>query len=101
MMAAPASAAPIAASAISSGVTGRCGDIDGVWIAPVTAQVMMTLSSVLISSLSAGNGLCGLLLVGGQGHQPAIAPSLAFLQLAGRQLLAAFSFDVIQHRTGP
>ena len=25
------------------GVTGRCGDIDGVWIAPVTAQVMMTL----------------------------------------------------------
>jgi hypothetical protein len=23
-------------------VTGRCGDIDGVWIAPVTAQVMMT-----------------------------------------------------------
>ena len=30
-------------AAISSGVTGRCGDIDGVWIAPVTAQVMMTL----------------------------------------------------------
>src|SRR3954447_13686425 len=42
-MAAPASAAPIAASAISSGVTGRCGDMDGVWMAPVTAQVMMTL----------------------------------------------------------
>ena len=42
-IAAPASAAPIAASAISSAVTGRCGDIDGVWIAPVTAQVMMTL----------------------------------------------------------
>ena len=33
----------MAASAISSGVTGRWGDIDGVWIAPVTAQVMMTL----------------------------------------------------------
>ena len=45
-IAAPASAAPIAASAISSGVTGRCGDIDGVWIAPVTAQVMMTLLSL-------------------------------------------------------
>jgi hypothetical protein len=29
--------------AISSAVTGKCGDIDGVWIAPVTAQVMMTL----------------------------------------------------------
>ena len=24
---------------ISSGVTGRCGDIDGVWIDPVTAHV--------------------------------------------------------------
>src|SRR5215216_5801072 len=41
-IAAPASAAPMAASAISSGVIGRYGDIDGVWIAPVTAQVMMT-----------------------------------------------------------
>src|SRR5438445_385704 len=42
-IAAPAPAAPIAPSAISSGVTGRCGDMLGVWIAPVTAQVMMTL----------------------------------------------------------
>src|SRR3990172_5210242 len=41
-IAAPALAAPIAPSAISSGVTGRWGDIVGVWIAPVTAQVMMT-----------------------------------------------------------
>jgi hypothetical protein len=40
---APASAAAIAASAISSGVTGRCGDIDGVWIEPVAAQVMMVM----------------------------------------------------------
>lgn len=40
--AAPASAAPIAASAISFDVTGRWGDIDGVWISPVTAQVMIT-----------------------------------------------------------
>jgi hypothetical protein len=23
-------------------VTGRCGDIEGVWMAPVTAQVIMT-----------------------------------------------------------
>ena len=29
-------------SAISLGVTGRCGDIEGVWIEPVTAQLMMT-----------------------------------------------------------
>src|SRR6202022_1913913 len=42
MMAAPASQAPIAASAISFGVTGRYGDIEGVWIEPVTAQVIMT-----------------------------------------------------------
>src|SRR5712692_7021524 len=42
-IAAPASAAPIAASAISLAVIGRCGDIVGVWIEPVTAQVMMTL----------------------------------------------------------
>jgi hypothetical protein len=41
-MAAPACAAAIAASAISSGVTGRCCDMDGVWIEPVTAQVTMT-----------------------------------------------------------
>ena len=41
-MAAPASAAPIACSATSSGVSGRCGLIVGVWIDPVTAQVMMT-----------------------------------------------------------
>src|SRR3954471_18178609 len=41
--AAPASAAPIAASAISLAVTGIAGDIDGVWMEPVTAQVMITL----------------------------------------------------------
>ena len=35
-------AAPSALSAISSAVTGRCGDIEGVWIEPVTAQLMMT-----------------------------------------------------------
>src|SRR4051794_41572273 len=40
--AAPASAAPIAASAISSGVIGRGGGIDGGWVAPLTAQGMMT-----------------------------------------------------------
>src|SRR6185436_7108730 len=41
--AAPASAAAMALSAICCAVIGRCGDIDGVWIEPVTAQVMMTL----------------------------------------------------------
>src|ERR1700676_5114226 len=42
-MAAPASAAPTAASAISWAVMGRYGDIDGVSIEPVTEQVIMTL----------------------------------------------------------
>src|ERR1700712_6005737 len=49
-MAAPASAASTAASAISCGVTGSAFDIEGVWIAPVTAQGMMTLR--LMSLLS-------------------------------------------------
>ena len=58
-MAAPASAAARLSVTISSGVTGRCGDMDGVWIAPVTAQVMTTLPAcvldVLISVLSFGS----------------------------------------------
>src|SRR5712671_7091869 len=49
-IAAPASAASTAASAISCGVTGSAFDIDGVWIAPVTAQVMMTLRAMLFLS---------------------------------------------------
>jgi hypothetical protein len=48
-MAAPASAASTAASAISCGVTGNAFDIDGVWMAPVTAQVMMTLRLISCS----------------------------------------------------
>src|SRR4051812_34220253 len=40
-IAAPASAAPTACSAISAGVMGRCGVSDGTWIAPVTAQLMI------------------------------------------------------------
>jgi hypothetical protein len=51
-MVAPASAAAIAASAISSGLTGRCGDIDGVWIEPVTAQVMITLRLAAMATSS-------------------------------------------------
>ena len=40
-MAAPVVAASTEACAISSGVIGRCGDIVGVWMPPVGAQVMM------------------------------------------------------------
>ena len=75
-IAAPASAAPTAASAISRGVIGRCGDIDGVWIEPVTAQVMMTLR--LSGSCSTPSLRIGLLpLVRGERHQPAVAPARA------------------------
>jgi hypothetical protein len=52
-MAAPASAAPIAPSAISSGVTGRCGLMDGVWIDPVIAQLMMMLSDAVAMAATA------------------------------------------------
>ena len=51
-MAAPAFAAAIEDSAISSGVTGRYGDMDGVWIAPVGAHVMMTLRVFAMMVLS-------------------------------------------------
>src|SRR5213594_154713 len=46
-IAAPAWAASIDCSAIWSGVSGRYDDMVGVCMAPVTAQVMMTLSCVL------------------------------------------------------
>jgi hypothetical protein len=48
-MDAPASAAAIAPSAISLGVMGRYSDMDGVWIDPVTAQVMITLLAMVSS----------------------------------------------------
>ena len=46
---------PIAAFAISSAVTGRCGDIDGVWIEPVTAQVMITFRALMRTFLPLSN----------------------------------------------
>ena len=48
-MAAPALAASIAAEAISSAVTGKWGDMLGVWIAPVGAQVMIALDRVAMA----------------------------------------------------
>jgi hypothetical protein len=41
----------MAGSAISCAVIGRWGDIDGVWIDPVTAQVMMTLRALATGHL--------------------------------------------------
>src|SRR5467141_362925 len=54
-IAAPASAASTAASATSCGVTGKAFDIEGVWIAPVTAQVMMTLRLMFCSPFCGAN----------------------------------------------
>src|SRR5256885_7051273 len=66
-IAAPAFAAPMAASAISSGVIGRCGDMVGVWIEPVTAHVMMTLpcAAAIVGCYPGGTmklGILGVLL---------------------------------------
>src|SRR4051812_25813623 len=74
-MAAPASAAATAASAISWGVTGRWGDIEGVWIAPVMAQVTITLRDAAIRSSSGKNSGLGLrTLVRQQRRHPPVAP---------------------------
>src|SRR5436305_3581092 len=99
-MAAPASAAPTAASAISSAVTGRCGDIEGVWIEPVTAQVMMTLRVLaMVLPVSGSDVFCGFLLVRGKRHQPAVAPHCALVEIGFGELGAASAFDSLEHRT--
>src|SRR5215207_1156317 len=109
MIAAPASAAPIAASAISSGVIGRCGDIVGVWIAPVTAQVMMTLRfamsvSLLVAYNSARAGdptrsrprLRS--LMGAQRRQPPVTPARAGIEARTVRGLAPFAQDRLHVR---
>src|SRR5450755_641268 len=76
-MAAPASVASTAASAISCGVTGSAFDIEGVWIAPVTAQVMMTLRLMFCSPSCGSMRDCGLSqggVVGDQCRQMFVAP---------------------------
>ncbi len=65
MMEAPASAAAMDSRAISAGVIGRCGDIEGVWMAPVTAQVMMTLLGMGRSSVGAHGDAPGAACEGG------------------------------------
>src|SRR6056297_2645063 len=52
--AAPASAAPTACSTIASGVTGRYGDMVGVCVPPVMAQVTIVMSSPRIATLLFG-----------------------------------------------
>src|SRR4051812_49881134 len=97
-MAAPASAAPTAASAISWAVTGRCGDIEGVWMAPVTAQVMMTLrvSAKLLSDLAGG-----VALVAEQRHQAAGAPAVGGGQGPGGAGRTTRPLGSLRHRPPP
>src|SRR5262244_3983733 len=87
-IAAPASDAPIAASAISCDVIGMCGDIVGVWIDPVTAQVMMTLRFAAMFGSLFSDIAVGAPLVRGERHQAAVAPALAILQLGGAETRA-------------
>src|SRR5215813_24529 len=96
-MAAPASAAPMAASAISCGVIGMCGDIDGVWIDPVTAQVMMTLrlAAMTLSSLFSDIAV-GPPFVRGERHEAAVAPDLALLQPVGAEPRPALSLGCVE-----
>ena len=101
-MAAPASAAPIAASAISSAVIGRCGDMEGVWIEPVTAQVMMTLPlSAMCPSFRFPMSLAARALVRDERHKPPVAPELALAEVVLRQLRAPVALDGLEHLAGP
>src|SRR6266403_6007779 len=87
-MAAPASAASTAASAISCGVTGNAFDIEGVWIAPVTAQVMMTLR-LMLCSLSGGLDTSLFVVLGGlvrgQRRRALVAPLRQCRDALGRR----------------
>src|SRR3569833_512452 len=102
-MAAPAAAAPSAACAICSGVIGRAGDIVGVWIAPVGAQVMIAglpcwamgasptmILSIIDSSLQVQDGQ------GGGGHVPdgplvVLAPDKFKGSLSAPEVVAALA----------
>src|SRR5580704_9772819 len=100
-MAAPASAASTAASAISCGVTGSAFDIEGVWIAPVTAQVMMTLRLMLLLSLladrSSGIVLLGI-LVRGQCGEALVAPLRQCSDAFRRRLMRPCRDDAVDIR---
>ena len=86
-MAAPALAAPNAASAISFAVTGKCGDMLGVWMAPVTAQVMMTLRD-MVKSLGRYRIKC---TEYGRAHAFRLSPGLHIMEN-----LSSLSRDLIQ-----
>src|SRR5919201_1341931 len=86
-IAAPASAAPMACSAIWSGGTGKASDMVGVWIAPVTAQVMITLSDFAAIGLSrsAGGGSLRVTLCGHPPQSASAAPAAAAASRSGRR----------------
>src|ERR1700733_14579830 len=77
----------------------------GVWIAPVIAQVMMTLSVTAMESNSQRSSSADVArrppLVGGQRHQTPVSPFLTFDKLIGGQPCAALALNLRQHRPGP
>ena len=77
----------------------------GVWIAPVTAQVMMTLSVTAMDLSPQGYSGADITrsaaLVGGERHQTAVPPLLTVDKLLSRKLGAAFALDLSEHRAGP
>src|ERR1700730_18363590 len=79
--------------------------MEGVWIAPVTAQVMMTLFRVVIFQLPILE-LCAdfrarLALVAEQSHEAPVAPALPGDQFVGRDLRPAGPLDGLEYRSGP
>ena len=97
--AAPASAAPMAASAISLAVIGRCGDIDGVWIEPVTAQVMMTLRA-LAMGVSSGTAYWvpgDRVAIGPSPVQPSTLPGGCQLPIPGTSFPATPTLVLSKH----
>src|SRR5262249_30706587 len=109
---APASAATRASRVISSGVMGRCGDMVGVWMAPVTAQVMMTfrfagmLPSVFADLVRRSGALLRDIprrraLMRSQRHEAPVAPAMAAPEMLLLQQLAPLALDLVQHRPLP
>src|ERR1700722_228782 len=77
----------------------------GVWIAPVIAQVMMTLSAEAIVVSPDGSSNANVArratLMNRQRHQAPVTPPLTPCKLFRGQCGAALAFDFGKHRPGP
>src|SRR5690606_1874306 len=77
---------------------------EGVWIAPVTAQVMMTFRLVAILPTPlflAADVACRPPLVRDERHQPAVTPARPLAQACPRQPVAAVGLDRIDRFAAP